>query len=46
MYRRKLLLDSLKLFDLALMLASFAFSMLVVSSHLKIGSFESPSPCA
>ena len=40
MYRRKLLLDSLKLFDLALMLASFAFSMLVVSSGLQLGSFE------
>lgn len=40
MYRRKLLLNSLKLFDLFLMLASFAFSMLVVSSGLHFGSFQ------
>jgi exopolysaccharide biosynthesis polyprenyl glycosylphosphotransferase len=40
MYRRKLLLDSLKLFDLVLMLASFAFSILVVSSGLHFGSFR------
>ena len=40
MYKRRLLLDSLKLFDLALMLASFALSMLVVSSGLRLGSFE------
>ena len=40
MYRRKLLLDALKVFDLALMMASFAFSMLVVSSGLRLGSFE------
>jgi FlaA1/EpsC-like NDP-sugar epimerase len=40
MYRRKLLLDSLKLFDLVLVLASFAFSVLVVSSGLQLGSFQ------
>ena len=40
MYRRKLLLDSLKLFDIVLMLASFAFSMLVVSAGLRFGSFQ------
>jgi exopolysaccharide biosynthesis polyprenyl glycosylphosphotransferase len=40
MYRRKLLLDSLKLFDLVLMLASFAFSVLVISSGLHFGSFQ------
>ena len=39
MYKRKLLLDSLRVFDLALMLASFASAMLVVSSGLEIGSF-------
>jgi hypothetical protein len=38
MYRRRLLLDSLKLFDIVLMLASFAFSILVVSSGLQCGS--------
>jgi len=40
MYRRKLLLDCLKLFDLVLLLASFAFSILVVSSGLHFGSFR------
>jgi exopolysaccharide biosynthesis polyprenyl glycosylphosphotransferase len=39
MYRRRLLLDSLKLFDLVLMAGSFVFSMLVISSGLKLGSF-------
>ena len=38
--KRKLLLDSLKLFDLFLMLGSFAFSMLVVSSGLRFSSFQ------
>ena len=40
MYRRRLLLDALKVFDLALMMASFALSMLVVSSGFEVGSFE------
>jgi exopolysaccharide biosynthesis polyprenyl glycosylphosphotransferase len=40
MFRRQILLDSLKVFDLALVVASFASAMLVVSSGLEIGSFE------
>ncbi len=40
MYRRRLLLDTLRLFDLILMTWSFFFSMLVVSSGLNLGAFR------
>ena len=41
MNHRRVLLNCLKLFDIALMLACFAFSMLLVSSSLEVGSFKS-----
>ncbi len=40
MNRRTILLNCLKLFDIALMLVSFVLSILVVSSNLRVGSFE------
>jgi exopolysaccharide biosynthesis polyprenyl glycosylphosphotransferase len=39
MYRREILLDFLRVFDLALMVMCFALSTLIVASHLDIGSF-------
>jgi exopolysaccharide biosynthesis polyprenyl glycosylphosphotransferase len=41
MHRRIILLNCLKLFDTTLMLVSFGFSTLVVSSNVEVSSFES-----
>ncbi len=40
MYRRRLLLDTIKLCDFVLMAGSFVSSMLVVSSGRKLGAFQ------